>query len=485
MRKLLLCFCLFALSLGATAGNDRVIASDVNRHVATRNVLRAMSLLDNSINKCFDGPTLHMRDLYHLGSGKSEGTADVWPYTAAIEAVNSVMEALTALKDTRSDLYDAHMARYKDLLARLYDNLAYYKGTYTLTSYTQTREWSVYGVHRGATKGTAQVEGIENVYDDQMWIVRELVRAYRNTGDKRYLDEAEYLTEYIIDGWDCTLDSLGRENGGITWGPGYNSKHSCSNAPIVSPLVWLADIYKDSKAKTVYRYIAPSGKRKSRKMGKSEYYLSYAKKVYEWQKRKLLKEETGCYWDMLGADGKMQYETVGGTRYRKHVPSGKPVGTEFTYNSGTMLCGAADLLVATGDEAYRADLTSLAKAAYLRFRGNARTIDGSTAYPFPYDRDTRRGFNAWFDDVLLRAYADSYKHERADEGDGYYSLAAAACFQTNLDFAYDHFITDGFLPNDLLGGWGDNIVTKAFFQLAYAADYATLAIMKLGAAAKQ
>ena len=54
MRKLLLCFCLFALSLGATAGNDRVIASDVNRHVATRNVLRAMSLLDNSINKCFD-----------------------------------------------------------------------------------------------------------------------------------------------------------------------------------------------------------------------------------------------------------------------------------------------------------------------------------------------------------------------------------------------------------------------------------------------
>ena len=37
----------------------------------------------------------------------------------------------------------------------------------------------------------------------------------------------------------------------------------------------------------------------------------------------------------------------------------------------------------------------------------------------------------------------------------------------------------------MLGGWGDNTVTKAFFQLAYAADYATLAIMKLGAAAKQ
>ena len=113
----------------------------------------------------------------------------------------------------------------------------------------------------------------------------------------------------------------------------------------------------------------------------------------------------------------------------------------------------------------------------MNFRGKARTIDGKTCYPFPYDRDTRNGFNAWFDDVLLRAYADSYACERSGEGTGHYSVLAAKCFQTNLDFAYNHFITDGFLPNDLLGGWGDNTMTKAFHQLAYASDYAVLAVM--------
>lgn len=228
----------------------------------------------------------------------------------------------------------------------------------------------------------------------------------------------------------------------------------------------------------MWRYVAADGKRKSKKISKHDLYLMFAEKVYVWQKRKLMNEKTGCYWDMLGADGKMRYENVGGKRYRANVPNGGPVGTQFTYNSGTMLCGAADLLQVTGSNVYRTDLTQLAKATYLNFRGKARTIDGTAHYPFPYDRDTRHGFNAWFDDVLLRAYADSYRVEQAAEGTGHYSLMAADCFQANLDFAYDHFLTDGFLPNDLLGGWGDNTVTKGFHQLAYAANYAVLAVMQ-------
>lgn len=478
LKKMLMCFCLFAYMLGVSAGTDGVVEDNKKGDVAVKNLTRAMTLLDNTIDKCFKGSDLHMCDLYHLGNGRQEGTADVWPYTAAMEAVNGVMEALQTLKGNCPELYAKNMERYKCLMARLFDNLDYYKGTYTLTSYTQTKEWSVYGVHRSNTKGTAQVEGIENVYDDQMWLVRELVRAYRNTGEKRYLVEAEYLADYVIDGWDCTLDANGHENGGITWGPGYNSKHSCSNAPIISPLVWLSQIYKDSKDKAVWRYVTADGKRKSKKISKHDLYLMFAEKVYEWQKRKLMNEKTGCYWDMLGADGKMRYENVGGKRYRANVPNGGPVGTEFTYNSGTMLCGAADLLQVTGSNVYRTDLTQLAKATYLNFRGKARTIDGTAHYPFPYDRDTRHGFNAWFDDVLLRAYADSYRVEQAAEGTGHYSLMAADCFQANLDFAYDHFLTDGFLPNDLLGGWGDNTVTKGFHQLAYAANYAVLAVMQ-------
>ena len=171
LKKMLMCFCLFAYMLGVSAGTDGVVEDNKKGDVAVKNLTRAMTLLDNTIDKCFKGSDLHMCDLYHLDNGRQEGTADVWPYTAAMEAVNGVMEALQTLKGNCPELYAKNMERYKCLMARLFDNLDYYKGTYTLTSYTQTKEWSVYGVHRSNTKGTAKVEGIENVYEDRKSVV--------------------------------------------------------------------------------------------------------------------------------------------------------------------------------------------------------------------------------------------------------------------------------------------------------------------------
>lgn len=471
MKKIALSLVLAACSLAMPAQES---TETVQTDASLTNINRAMALLDATMSKCFTGTAMRMGDVYNLETKKSEGTADVWPYTAALEATNSVMEALTIVKDKYPELYEANFKRYKTQMSKLYSNLDYYKGTYTLTSYTQTHRWSVYGVHRGSSKGNATVTGIENVYDDQMWIIRELVRAYKNTGEKKYLTQAEYLTEYVVDGWDCALDDEGNEYGGISWGPGYNSKHSCSNAPIVSPLVWLAEIYKDKDDETTYRYIDLDDKRKTEQMKKYDYYLTYAKKVYAWQKEKLLNSSTGVYWDMLGADNTLQYETVDGERYRKHVDNGSPSGTAYTYNSGTMLCGATDLYRVTGDEAYLKDLTTLAYKTYIHFRGVSKTINGKRYYPFPYDKSTTSGFNAWFDDVLLRAYVVSYGYENSSLGDGYYSALGCDCFQNNLDYAYENYLQDEFLPINMLGGWGDNTVTKGFHQLAFASEYAVL-----------
>ena len=85
-----------------------------------------------------------------------------------------------------------------------------------------------------------------------MWLAREFIRAYKNTGMEGYKTRAEYLIEYILDGWDVCVDSRGEEYGGITWGPGYNSKHACSNSPVISPLVWMAELYKGSDETTTY-----------------------------------------------------------------------------------------------------------------------------------------------------------------------------------------------------------------------------------------
>ena len=55
-----------------------------------------------------------------------------------------------------------------------------------------------------------------------------------------------------------------------------------------------------------------------------------------------------------------------------------------------------------------------------------------------------------------------------------YAKRGCENFQDNLDYAYENYLKDGFLPNNLLGGWEQNTKTKAFHQAAYAAEYAKL-----------
>src|SRR5690606_26481686 len=176
---------------------------------------------------------------------RSNEIGSIWMYTSAIEAVTAILHALETEKEQGDAArYNAHFDRYEQELMKLYDAADFYLGTFTLTSYTGTNEWTVYGVNRGNSKGGARVEGIENVYDDQMWLIREFLEAYKVTGNQLFLEKAEYLTEYVLDGWDCTFDTNGNEVGGIAWGPGYVTKHACSNGPMISPLVWLHELYK-------------------------------------------------------------------------------------------------------------------------------------------------------------------------------------------------------------------------------------------------
>lgn len=470
MKKLSLSLLLSIVMISSWAqGNDATAELSA---LQDQNIERAMALVDNTIEKCFTGNdnNFKMGDVWNFSTSKSEGTADVWPYTAALEAVNSIVEALETIKDRRPELYNTKKPYYTNLFKKLFDNMDYYKGTYTLTSYAQRATWTVFGVHRGGSKGTATVTGIENVYDDQMWIIRELIRAYHLMGEASYLDEAELLAAYVIDGWDCCLDSNGQEYGGITWGPGYNSKHSCSNGSFVSPLVWLAEQYVDQTDATMtHRYIDTTGKRCREKVAKNENYLSFAKKVYDFQKSHLYRSDNGLYWDMLGADGTLQYETYNGMEYRAHVDTGSPTGTCYTYNSGTMLSGAVDLYQATGEQTYLDDLTLLARKAWTGFRALKR-VGSDRYYQFPTDDSAASGFNAWFNNVLMRAFVEAYDYEQTNSG------AALDAYQRGLDYAWDNFLRDGFLPINWLFGWNDDTTTKGFHQLAFAAEYAKLTV---------
>jgi predicted alpha-1,6-mannanase (GH76 family) len=441
--------------------------------LSEQNLRRAMELTDNAVTSHFTGDGMAMARYYNPYTDvRSDEKGSIWMYTSAIEAVNAILNALEAQKDHGNvAIYDENFSRYSELLNRLYDNADYYLGTFDLVSYTQTHEWSVYGVNRTGSKGTAHVDGIDNVYDDQMWLVRELLEAYKATGNNQFLEKAEYLTEYVLDGWDCTRDASGVERGGITWGPGYVTKHSCSNGPIVSPLVWLSEIYKGKNDETTHRFIDAADKktRKTEQVKKSEYYLDFAKRVYAWQKNALLRGD-GVYDDMRGgcSPGSVQTETIDDVTYRRGGNCQDRVGPAYSYNSGAILSGAADLYRATGDDAYLVDARKLSDASFNYF---AKLGQNKEDY-YTYDIS---GFNNWFNGVLMRAWVDVYPSYQTT-GD------YIDTFQDNLDYGYDNFLYKGFLPTNLLVGWsrdnGKNN-TEGMFNFTFAAEYAVLAKYEL------
>ena len=445
--------------------NTNNLPNQRGAELSALNLEKAIALTDTAIAHYFTGNNMTMLRYYNPVTQKAESeVGSVWMYTSAIEAVNSVMQSLKDMRKLVPDLYDNNYSRYEQLLAKLYDGLDYYAGTFTLTSYTGTNTWRVFGVNRASDKEVAEVEGVMNVYDDQEWLVRELVHSYKLTGNAKYLEQAEYLTAYVLDGWDCNPDANGGEVGGITWGPGYVTKHSCSNGPMITPLVWLYEIYRGKADKVTYKKIDLNGNRYEVTLPKSEYYLSFAKKVYAWQK-KHLKKSNGVYWDLIGASsGNVQYETVDGIRYRKGLALTSPSGTAFTYNSGTMVSGGAELYRTTRIAEYMNDLQELTTATFREFAKKDAAKEGYYSYPFD-------GFNIWFTNVLMRGYVEAYPVYNGTK-------EAITTFQNNLDYGWANYLKNGMLPNNLLVGWSwtpANNKVESLSAFAYAAEYAVLA----------
>lgn len=466
--------CLVALLTFATCGSEDGPGGPKQEvSVSEQNLKRAIELTDNAISAHFTGDGMAMARFYNPYTGvRSEEKGSVWMYTAAIEAVNAVLHALQAQNDHgNTTLYDQHFVAYTEKLDNLIENLEFYMGTFTLVSYTQTKPWSVYGVNRGGSKGSAEVAGIMNVYDDQQWLIRELLEAYDITGNEDYLEKAEYLTEYVLDGWDCTRDGSGAERGGIPWGPGYVTKHACSNGPMVSPLVWLHELYKNKNDEVTYRYIDAVDKqtRKTEQVKKSDYYLNFAKKIYAWQKSQLLRGD-GVYDDMRGgcSPGSPQTDNIGGITYRRGGNCQDRVGPAITYNSGSMLSGGTDLYRVTNDNAYLNDAKALSDASFNYFAKLNQTKPGYYTYDIS-------GFRNWFNGILMRAYVETYPVY----GDvaGYIDS-----FQQNLDYGYENYLHEGFLPTNLLLGWSrtnTNNNTEGMFSFAFAAEYAILSQYEL------
>lgn len=473
-KKFIISSLLICLTVGNTAceGNDNDSKGDENESVetdiASRNIERAITITDAATEAFISSDPGYMYKYYNPYTDQvtDSGNENIWEFSSSFEAAANILLALDIQKEKgNSELYDLHFDRIKELADRLYNGMQYFKGTYQLTSYTKIdHPWTVYGVPRASSPGSNNVTGTLNVYDDQMWLIRDFIEVYKATGDKKYLDEAEYLAEYVIDGYDCHVDSNGNEYGGITWGPGYVTKHSCSNGPAVAPLVWLSEIYSGSEETATRYYIDPEDKvtRLTEVMDKSDYYLYYAERVYEYQKTHLMRED-GVYDDMMGgADpDNIYYEDNG---YRGHNDLKDRVGPAYSYNSGAILSGAAELYRITQDPKYLEDAKALTEASFKYFATPDTTVEGLYTYDFS-------GNNSWFNAVLLRGYIDA---SRIDSG----ADLPVDSFQKIYDHGYDNFMYEGFMPNSVYLGWAnakENRKIRGRDQFAYAAQFALLA----------
>jgi hypothetical protein len=164
-------------------------------------------------------------------------------------------------------------------------------------------------------------------YDDNAWVGLNLVRAYRMTGDRQALAQAEALFEYITTGWD--QDPAHPAPGGIFWAQSSSNRdrNTCSNAPAAELGLRLYQLTGDKT------------------------YLSWATRMYEWVRGTLL-DADGLYWDRIDLHGNIER-------------------TKWSYNQGTMMGAGVLLYKITGNAVYleAAKTTAAAALDYYRASG--------------------------------------------------------------------------------------------------------------------
>lgn len=447
-----------------TPGIDSLTKEEIAAYaaLATQNADRA-SVLGSVIEDHYvSGRGNNLRFAMYLNTNtlSTRDTASVWHITSVLSMTSRLWAINAAGKGSH----------YSDFHAQTLTAMEYYKGTAYIANYNKNLEQTMYAVNRSGTMGGASLADIAAVYDDQMWIIRDLVYCYKLTGEETYMTQALTLTKACLDAWDTSDDGNGGEVGGIDWGPGYSSKHTCSNAPIIEPLV------------EIYEIFAAEGRENA------QYYLDFAIKIYEWT-NKNLRLSSGLYGDLVRPQGR---ELVGSGRTRHWVSTG-PLGsldpTTYSYNTGAMISGAVALYRVTGEASYLKDAKTSASKAYKTFTISTK-IDGESCRQYSAYPNSIYRSNTWFNMVLLEGFIDLFPYDTK-------CATYIAAYQDSLDYAYENYKTDeGLMPRDLYNGWDKKATISSsdsrcpdldkdiMDQASYAEMYAALAELYLRIAAE-
>lgn len=297
------------------------------------------------------GPTAgFFNENYPKGSGDLSASF-LWPYDGLISGV-ALLNKL------------GYEVGYKDKIER-YE--AYYRNLAV----------GGYGSQTDGRNG-----GGDRFYDDNSIIGLNLVEAYKQLKDSKYLDRCARIVNFLHSGED---DVLG---GAIWWcesqknklGVGDSNKPACANGYAQ----WFLLSYYD---------ICPEGEKAD--------VLAFAKRLYAWERENLLDPSDQTYWNDRNADGSINK-------------------TKWTYNSGAMIAAGARLYHITGEKHYLDEAIATAKGAYGYYVKSRDKI--GMAYPLN---------DPWFTVKLIRAYMEL-------EPDFSTCAEYIKVFVKNLEYAWTH-----------------------------------------------
>lgn len=268
------------------------------------------------------------RKIYFRASDKS-GIGAIW--TQAIYWDMS-MNAWKRTKDTK----------YKQLITDIYDGAA---GQYNNYNWKDDSKWFI--------------------WDDMMWWIIALARAYETTGEQKYLDKSKEGFNFVWYG-DAAMGRKGshESNGGMEWDWHQRGKTACINFPTIVGAMTLYNITKDAD------------------------YVAKAKDVYGWARANLFDASNGRV-----ADHKVDNNATNWTLH--------------TYNQASFIGAAVMLYKQTNDVAYLND--AVLAADYTK--NNMSDAKGI----LPYEGGEEQGvYNAILAQYMIRLIEDGNKPEYLD-----------------------------------------------------------------------
>lgn len=195
----------------------------------------------------------------------------------------------------------------------------------------------------------------DRFYDDNVWLALDFCTLYAATQNKKYLDKAFEIYEFIYSGWDDKL------SGGIYWCEQKKTgKNTCSNAPAAVLNAKLYQLTHDDK------------------------FLSQAVETYNWTKSNLMDPSDFVYWDNISLNGNIDKR-------------------KYTYNSGQMIEAGVLLYQITGDKNYLLDAQKTASGTYSYFTKTKQAAGGEAVF-YPD--------SPWFNVILFRGLKALYNVDR-------------------------------------------------------------------------